>query len=164
MYQPYPGGSQTPEPAQRAAPPAPVIRAVQAMYVGAAASLVGIIIGFLNRAAIRTALRNNNHKLTEHQLNTDYHAVLGAAIVIGLIGVGLWIWMALMCKAGKSWARVLSTVFFGLQTIQLVLGGALTGGGAARLYGLLVWLIGLVAIVFLWQRPSSEYFKGAPRY
>lgn len=164
MYQPYPGGSQTPEPAQRGAPPAPVIRAVQAMYVGAAASLVGIIIGFLNRAAIRTALRNNNHKLTQHQLTTDYHAVLGAAIVIGLIGVGLWIWMALMCKAGKSWARILSTVFFGLETIQLVLGGALTGGGAARLYGLLVWLIGLVAVVFLWQRPSSEYFKGAPRY
>jgi hypothetical protein len=164
MYQPYPGGSQTPEPSQRGAPPAPVVRAVQAMYVGAAASLVGIIIGVLNRGAIRTALHNNNHKLTQHQLNTDYHAVLGAAIVIGLIGVGLWIWMALMCKAGKSWARITSTVFFGLETIQLVLGGALTGGGAARLYGLLVWLIGLVAVVFLWQRPSSEYFKGAPRY
>lgn len=164
MYQPYPGGSQTPETSQRGTPPTPVVRAVQAMYAGAAASLIGIIISFLNRGAIRTALHNNNHKLTSSQLTTDYHAVLGAAIIIGLIGVGLWIWMALMCKAGKSWARILSTVFFGIETIDLVLGGALTGGGAARLYGLLVWVIGLVAVIFLWQRTSSDYFKGAPRY
>jgi len=38
------------------------------------------------------------------------------------------------------------------------------GGGASRFYGLLVWVIGLVAIILLWQRPSTEYFRGAPRY
>jgi hypothetical protein len=45
------------------------------------------------------------------------------------------------------------------------LGGAsaLSGGGAARIYGLVVWVIGLVAIVFLWQRASSDYFKSVPR-
>ncbi len=167
MYQPYPGGSQEPEPSSRPAAPTSVVRAVQAMYVGAAASLVGIIITVLDRHAIRTAIVNNNHKLTATQVNSDYHAALGVAIVGGLIGVGLWIWMAQMNKAGRNWARILSTVFFGIETIELVLGSAVPGGGgggAARFYGILVWLIGLVAVIFLWQRQSTEYFKGAPRY
>jgi hypothetical protein len=25
-------------------------------------------------------------------------------------------------------------------------------------------VIGLIAIIFLWQRSSSDYFRGAPRY
>jgi hypothetical protein len=131
------------------------------MYVGAAASLIGIIITVLDRHAIRTALANNNHKLTASQINTNYHAALGVAIVGGLIGVGLWIWMAFMCKAGRSWARIVSTVFFGIETLELAVGSARTGsGGAVRIYGILIWLIGLAAIIFLWQRPSSEFFKG----
>jgi hypothetical protein len=165
MYQPYPGGgSQVPETAPPAAAPTSVVRAVQVMYVGAAASVIGIIIALLDRHAIRTALANHNHKLTTSQLNTDYHAALGIAIVGGLIGVGLWIWMAFMCEAGRSWARIVSTVFFGIETLNLALGSASTGsGGATRIYGILIWLIGLAAIIFLWQRPSSEFFKGTPR-
>ena len=165
-YQPYPGEaqSQPPEPSSRPAIPQSVTRAVQAMYVGAAASLIGVVITILDRHAIRNALatRKTAHPLTTSQLNTDYHAVLGASIAIGLIGVGLWLWMAYSCKAGKGWARIVSSVLFGLNTLG-VLAGTVTSGGAARIYSLVVWLIGLIAIIFLWQRSSTEYFK-APRY
>jgi len=161
MYQPYPGGSQAPESAPPAAAPTSVTRAVQVMYVGAAASLIGIVITLLDRHAIRTALANHNHKLTASQLNTDYHAALGVAVVGGLIGVGLWIWMAFMCKAGRSWARIVSTVFFGIETLELAVGSARTcSGGVVRIYGIVIWLIGLVAVIFLWQRPSTQFFKG----
>ena len=166
MYQPYPGGSQTPDSPQPARPaPVSVARASQVMYVGAVASLVGIGVSLLQRHAIRTDLLKHNHKLTVAQLNDTYHVVLGGLVVGGLIAVGLWIWMALMCKAGKAWARVVSTVLFAVQTIDLAIGAAVPGGGgASRFYGLLVWVIGLVAIILLWQRPSTEYFRGAPRY
>jgi hypothetical protein len=42
---------------------------------------------------------------------------------------------------------------------------AFTGadGGVSRIFGILVWVVGLVAIVLLWQRSSSDYFR-APRY
>jgi hypothetical protein len=163
-YQPYPGGTQTPEPAERPPAPQSITRAVQLMYAGAVASLIGIIIAILDRHAIRNALatRKTAHPLTSSQLNTDYHVVLGAAIVSGLIGVGLWLWMAYSCKAGKNWARILSTVLFGLNTLSVV-GGAVTSGGVSRIYSIVIWLIGLGAIVLLWQRSSTEYFK-APRY
>ena len=42
--------------------------------------------------------------------------------------------------------------------------GQRAGAGAGRFYGLLVWLIGLGAIILLWQRQSSAYFQGQPRY
>ncbi|WP_300609055.1 hypothetical protein [Trebonia sp.] len=167
MYQPYPGGSQLPQPSF-SRPPAPpsVVRAAQVMYVGAAASLIGIIIDILERHAIRNALatRKMAHPLTPSELTTDYHLVLGVFVVGGLISVGLWIWMAQSCKAGKSWARIVSTVLFALSTIDELLGAGLGGGGGVRIYGLLIWVIGLIAIILLWQRSSTAYFRPVPQY
>ena len=166
-YQPYPGGTQLPEPATRPPVPPSITRAVQLMYIGAAASLIGIVIEILARHAIRNALatRKTAHPLTTSQLNSDYHLVLGVAIVGGVIGVALWLWMAYSCKAGKGWARIVSTVLFAIDTLSL-LAGAITSAGAARIYGIVVWLIGLAAVILLWQRQSTAYFKSssAPRY
>jgi hypothetical protein len=164
-YQPYPGGTQLPpEPATRPPVPPSITRAVQLMYAGAVASLIGIVIDILARHAIRNALatRKTAHPLTTSQLNSDYHVVLGVLIAGGLIGAALWLWMAQSSKAGKNWARIVSTVLFAIDTLS-VLAGAVTSAGPARIFSILVWLIGLGAIILLWRRSSTEYFK-APRY
>jgi hypothetical protein len=58
-----------------------------------------------------------------------------------------------------------STVFFGIDTVGVLVGATgVQGGGLARFYGILVWVIGLVAIILLWQRSSSDYFRRPPRY
>ena len=177
MYQPYPGGDQPPaQSAQFEAPvrppiPQSVTRAVQVMYLGAVASLIGIIIELLTRHSLRTFIANhatrNGSRLTAAQVADTYHAELVVLVVVGLIGIGLWIWMARMNKAGKNWARITSTVFFAIETISALTAvsgvGQLAGAGAGRFYGLLVWLIGLGAIILLWQRQSSEYFQSTPR-
>lgn len=164
MYQPYPGGAKMPEPSR---PPIPqsVTRAVQVMYAGAAASLIGIIIDMTTLSSTKTEIHNRNPDLTATQLNNAEHVAIGIFIVSGLIGAALWFWMAQSCKAGKAWARIVSTVLFAIDTISVVAGAAaVPGGGATRIYGLIVWLIGLAAIILLWQRASSAYFKSAPRY
>lgn len=168
MYQPYPGEARTPEPSR---PPVPqsITRAVQFMYAGAAASLVGIIISMTTIGSLKSDIIKRYPNYTQTQVNNAEHVAIGAAIVVGLITVGLWVWMAQMSKAGKNWARIVSTVLFGLSTISMLSGLASAGvatGGVARLYGIVVWLIGLGAIIFLWQRQSTEFFKGAstPRY
>jgi len=162
MYQPYPGGAQSPEPSRPAAP-TPVVRAAQAMYAGAAASLIGIVIDVLTRSAIRSQLRSRNHTLTASQLTTSYHAVLGGLIIGGLIAVGLWIWMAQSCKAGKEWARTTASVLFTISTIDLIGSVFLPAGAWARIYVLVVWLIGLFAIYLLWRPESTAFFRGGPR-
>ncbi|HEX4090136.1 MAG TPA: hypothetical protein VHZ33_15595 [Trebonia sp.] len=177
MYQPYPGGDQPPQQsAQFEAPvrppiPPSVTRAVQVMYIGALASLVGIIIELVARHSLRNYIADhvtrNGKKLTNTQVTDYYHAELLIVVIVGLIGIGLWIWMAQMNKRGRNWARITSTVFFAIDSIGAIgglSGGSLSGGSVNRFYGIVVWAIGLAAIILLWRRSSSEYFKGAPRY
>ena len=60
--------------------------------------------------------------------------------------------------------RSVSTVLFGIDTLDQVAGAAVPSGGVVRIYSLLIWLIGMAAVILLWQRSSTAYFKGAPRY
>ena len=163
-YQPYPGGTQMPEPATRPPVPQSITRAVQLMYAGAAASLIGIIIALTTLSSIKSQIISKNPSLTTTQVNNAEHVAIGVLIASGLIGAALWLWMAQSSKAGKNWARIVSTVLFAIETINVVAGAsAISSGGASRIYSIVIWLIGLGAIIFLWQRSSTEYFK-APRY
>jgi hypothetical protein len=169
MYQPYPGGSesQPPEPSTRPPIPQSVTRAVQVMYVGAAASLIGIIVDMTTLSSTKAQIIKRDPTWTTTQVNNAEHAAIGIFIVGGLIGAALWVWMAQANKAGKSWARIVSTVLFAIETISVLAGAAaVASGGAARIYGIVVWLIGLAAVILLWQRQSTAYFKSssAPRY
>src|SRR5690348_14470048 len=166
MYQRFPGDARSREPSPVSAAPQSVLRAVRVMYVGLAASLLGILVDMTTLSATRSEIIKQNPKFTTAQVNSAEHLEIGLFIAGGLIGAALWLWMAQSCRAGKGWARVVSTVFFGIDTLSVIAGvaGASTGGGGlARIYAVLVWVIGLVAIVFLWQRSSSDYFR-APRY
>jgi hypothetical protein len=170
MYESYPGGP--PSPAQYGQPAAPmpqsVARAVQAMYVGAAASLIGIAVNLTTTSSLRSDIHKRSPTLSATQITDAVHVEIGLAIAGGLIAAALWIWMAQSNKAGKNWARITSTVLFGIATLSALASlagtGALSGGGAARIYGIVVWLIGLAATILLWRRTSSDYFKSAPRY
>jgi hypothetical protein len=166
MYQPYPGGTQMPEPSSRPPIPPSVSRAVQVMYVGAAASIIGIIIDMTTLSSTKAEIiRRSSKPLTSAQVTNAEHFAVGLFIVSGLIGAALWVWMAQTSKAGKGWARIVSSVLFGIDTISVIAGSAaVASGGATRIYGIVVWLIGLAAIILLWQRPSTAYFKSAASY
>jgi hypothetical protein len=164
MYQPYPGGATMPEPSR---PPTPrsVLRAVQVMYAGAAVSLIGIVVDLTTLSSTRSQIIKSRPNLTAAQVTQAEHVAIGLFIVSGLIGAALWLWMAQSCKAGKSWARIVSTVLFAIDTINMAAGAAaVSSGGAARIYAIVVWLVGLAAVVLLWQRASSDYFRSTPRY
>jgi hypothetical protein len=170
MYQRFPGdAAQSNEPSAPASVPQSVLRAVKVMYVGLAASLLGIVVDMTTLSSTKSAILKQHPAYTSSQLNNAEHLEIGLFIVGGLIGAALWLWMAQSCKAGKGWARVVSTVFFGIDTISVLAGaaggaGGVGGGALARIYGFVVWAIGLVAIILLWQRSSSDYFRSAPRY
>lgn len=160
MYEPYPGGggAMVPEPSRPPVPPS-VTNAVRAMYLGAAASLIGIIISLTTVSSVKAQIHRARPDLTPSKVNSTEHGLIAILIIEGLIAIGLWLWMARSCKAGKNWARITATVFFGLDTIGQIAAAAEPTGTGDRIYSLVVWLIGLVAIAFLWQRKSSEYFK-----
>jgi hypothetical protein len=160
MYQPYPSGGQVPEP-QRPEPPAPVLAAVKLMYAGAAVSAISLIVTLLTIGGLKTAIRSRDPSFTQTQLHSAEVVAVTFAVILGLIGIGLWIWMARANKAGKNWARITSTVFFGLDTLGLLASFGQAETLLGRLVSLVVWLIGLGAIVMLWRKESSGYFAAA---
>jgi hypothetical protein len=164
MYQPYPSAGQAPEPA-RPEPPPSVVMAVRLMYAGAVVTAVGLVVGLATVGSLRTALHKSDPSLTPTQLHNLQTVVIVGSVAIGLISIGLWVWMALMNKAGKSWARIVATVLFVLDTLFLLLGLARAGAAASSLVSVLTWLIGLGAIILLWRKDSSGYFtaQSAPQ-
>jgi len=152
MVQPYPS-------AGRPEPPASVVMAVRLMYAGAAVSALSLIVGLVTIGSLRDSLHKAQPSLTPTQLHNLQTVVVVGSIFIGLISIGLWVWMALTNKAGKPWARIVATVLFGLDTIFLLLGVAQAGAAAGTLVSILTWLIGLGAVIYLWRKDASAYFN-----
>lgn len=160
MYQQYPGGDPQQMPS-RPPVPSPVRNAVALMYVGAGLSLVSIIVSLFTTASLRSIVLRANPRLTPAQAHAAEIFGVATAIIIGLIGVGLWIWMAWANRAGKNWARILSTIFFGLDTLSVIVALLRPHALVSLLIGILIWLVGLGAIILLWQRESSDFFQAA---
>ncbi|MBO0838046.1 MAG: hypothetical protein J2P28_21380, partial [Actinobacteria bacterium] len=84
-------------------------------------------------------------------------AFFGGAIFDMIVEVGLWAWMIWKVREGRSWARVLSTVFFGIMCLQFV--SVLIGGpGVSRGLMTAYFIIGLIALIMLYQPESSRFF------
>jgi hypothetical protein len=163
MYQPYPSGGQAPEPS-RPTPPRPVRTAVMLMYAGAGLSAVSLIVSVLSLHAIEKIIRDSSTTLTQTQVHRLAVATVTIAVVESVIAIGLWLLMAWANKAGQSWGRITATVLFTVNTGLLVLSLARGAVSLSWAFELLVWLIGLGAIVLLWRKEASEYFAAmSPR-
>jgi hypothetical protein len=162
MYQPYPGSeTQLPE-TQRPPAPASVLVAVKAMYAGAAASLAGIVVDLLTLNATKTAIARHSSGMTPSQVASTQHVLTAGFIAGGVIAAVVWIVLARSCQRGRGWARITGTVLFGLATVDTLVGLTTPVALAVRLWTLVVWLVGLAAVVFLWRRGSSAFFRPRP--
>ncbi|HLI40819.1 MAG TPA: hypothetical protein VKV35_04160 [Streptosporangiaceae bacterium] len=158
MYQPYPSAGDAVQP-QRPEPPPPVTRAVQLMYAGAAVSTVSLIISLADIGGTKAAIKKARPSLTATQVNQLNTLIITLAVVSGVIGIALWLWMARANGQGRNWARILSTVLFGLATLDLI--GVLNEPKTALglVFPLLTWLIGAGAVFLLWRPASGAFFK-----
>jgi hypothetical protein len=132
--------------------PGTMVTAVRLMYAGAAYALI-YAIGFL--MVVSSVLKN------EPATHTSLGGVAAAVILLSLIEIAVWLWIARACQNGRRWARVTGTVLFGIHTLSVlaVLGNTHPGIGRARLLSVISWLIACGAVVFLWQRPSNAFFR-----
>jgi hypothetical protein len=157
--QPYPTGTQMPE-VQRPPVPPSVSNAIKAMYAGAAATIVGVVIEVLTASATKTAIEKHSHNLTATQVNSTQHVLIIGAIVGGLIALAAWIVLARAVKNGNGWARITGTVFFGLATVDTIVSAVSPVATPVKAWWPVIWLAGLTAVIFLWQRASTAFFKG----
>jgi len=129
--------------------------ALRLMYAGAAVSAVGLIIGLaLIIVDIKAAARGRflGHSLTAPQMRP---LIITVWILFGLAAIALWLWMARANGQGRNWARILSTVLFGLATLHL----SNNKGAVEWVFAVGTWLVGLAAVWLLWRPSSNAFFN-----
>jgi hypothetical protein len=147
-------------PDQRGQAPKSVTYAVWLMYAGAAVNAISVIVALTQIGPLRSTIRADNPSFSTSQINAGVNLFIATIVIGGLIGIGLWIWMAFMNKAGKNWARITGTVFFGIDTLSLLFGFARAGVAESRIITVIIWLIGLAAVILLWRKESTAFFQG----
>jgi hypothetical protein len=142
----------------RPAAPAPVLSAVKFMYGGAVGSAVVFLIAAL------PFIGDLHGRLLGHRVTATPLSVTLFIVFFGLVPVALWLWMARAVGQGRNWARIVSTVLFGLATLGLLsaLGAIHAAGVAQAFFAALTWLSGLAAVWMLWRPASSAFFKRYP--
>jgi hypothetical protein len=158
MYQPFPSGGNQPVMQERGPAPQSVLNAVKLMYAGAAITTVSFIVSLATIGSTKSAIRKADPTYTTHQVNQLATFIVVLAVVSGLIGIALWLWMARKTGEGRNWARIVSTILFGLSTLDM-LGVLREPKTFTVIFPVLTWLVGLGAIVLLWQAASGAYFK-----
>ena len=157
MVQPYPSSAKPVEPER---PPAPqsVLNAVKLMYAGAAVSTVSLIVSLVDISGTKSAIRKARPSLTATQVNQLNTFIISLAIISGVIGIALWLWMARANGQGRNWARIVSTVLFGLATLDLFGVVSQPKTLLGLVFPLLTWLIGAGAVFLLWRGESTAFF------
>jgi hypothetical protein len=160
QYPSYPGGPYgygAPAPLK---PPMPnsVRIAVNLMFTGMAIGGLNMIIGIAELGAINDRMRALGYSDTT--ITADKGAFVAITVISGLIGMGLWLWMALATRGGHNYARIVSTVFFGLG----VLGGLSNLANSwvpaiAKVSSVATLIVGLLAVVYVWRGESGPYFQ-----
>jgi uncharacterized BrkB/YihY/UPF0761 family membrane protein len=140
-------------------PPRSVVIAARLMYAGAAVTAIGLVISVIAVATGEKSLRANHPHATLAQLHATQNFLITIAVVSGLVEIAAWLFMARVNRAGLKWARIVASALFALSTWSFVshLFGTITAGN--MIYSAAMWLVGLGAVFFLWQKDSSAYFS-----
>jgi hypothetical protein len=167
-YPSYPesaaGGRAPTPPAQ----PPSIRRAVQLMQVGAALSVLSLVITLATVSSLKShlhdELRRSNTTLTTSDFNATYHVVVASAVVGSLVAVALWLWMAWKNGQGRAWARIVSTVLGVINLVSSLY--TISAGHSLAISDLLTvvdLVLAVVILVLLWRAESSDFYAASAR-
>lgn len=131
------------------------------MYLGGALSLLNIVVVLVMRDQLFDQIRDSTgSELTESQIELAVNVGIVLGVVGGLIGVGLWLWMAWANGKGRSWARVTASVFFGINVASSIYSLLSPGLALTKILVVLGLVFGGVIIYLLWGgKGSNQYFE-----
>jgi hypothetical protein len=132
--------------------PSSVSTASRLMYLGGGLSVLGAIVGLAGVPALKVIAAQNQ----------DHPGAVGAAVVIllihGLVGTALWLWLARETRNGLRRARAWATVIFALATVSGIVDATAPSTGLTQAFSGIEWVVGLCAVILLWNRSSRRYY------
>jgi hypothetical protein len=140
-------------------PPAALLTAVKVMYAGAVFAVIQAVVFATTVSATKSVIKAKHPHMSASALTTTTHAGVIFEVVGAVISAVLFVWIARSCRAGKNRARITGTALFGVAV--LITAYSLGPGAETTLQLILTVLgalIGLAAVVLLWQRSCSAWF------
>jgi len=120
-------------------------------------------VTLMSLSSLKTELRDeiakSNPDFTTQDLDNLYQVTVGVAVVFGLVGTALWLWMAWKNGQGRGWARILATVLGGLNLVSSILtvaaGASLT---VSEILTVISLILAIVILFLLWRKDSSAFY------
>lgn len=166
-YGAFPTGSGDAPQQAPAAPQQPqsIALAVKLMLVGAGLSFLTLIYTLTTmgdlKDDIRAQLIEDDLTVSQSTIDAAYGVAIAFAVVFGLVGALLWVWMAWKNGQGRSWARIVATVFGAFNVIGLLF--TVAGGNAEPLSiasSVVSVVLSVVILVLLWRKESTQFYEG----
>lgn len=161
-YQPPPG-----PPAGPPDQPSSVALAVKLMYAGAVLTVITSLISLftISKDDVREEVVNRGSSMTASQIDqavsVGYAMGIAVAIFSIIVVTALWIVMATFNGKGMNWARITATVLGVLSVILTLFGLTQEGSGLNKGISLLSPILGIVVLVLLWKKESSQFYEQA---
>ena len=108
--------------------------------------VLAVIIAVVTIGSLKSAILARHPAYTAASLHKAEVARTVPLVIGGLIAIGLWLWMAWANGKGRSWARVVAAVFFGINTLDLLISLLMVHAVATLIIGVVIWLVGLGAV------------------
>ena len=149
-----PGGPAAPTwPGGRTPVPSSLTTAARLMYAGAGLSALGTIVGLATVHELQVIAAQQSAA----------RGAVGAAVAIllihGVIGTALWFWLARETRRGRRRARAWATAIFCIATVSgISVDAHALSTGPTQAFSGIEWVIGLCAVILLWNRPSRSYY------
>jgi hypothetical protein len=142
-----------------AEPPGSVRLAVRLMYAGAALAALDLIVTLTTVGKARSILHAAEPHWSASRVTTTVHTEIAYFVVTWAITIALWLVMARTNLAGRGWARIVSTILCVLSTLSFAEYVTQPSSLLSKLILVPMWLVGVGAVVLLWQRATTEYIR-----
>ena len=179
-YPTYPADAHDPgnQPTAAKGPqPSSIRTAVRLMWAGAALSALSLVVTLATLGSlkdqIREQLAEQDTKVTEDAVNASYTAGIAFAVILGILGILLWLLMAWKNGQGPqlgpqrrhdprrlerpSHARRARDRWHDGDVVRRDATGA-SSGAISTLISILTLVVSVAVVVLLWRKESSEYY------
>jgi serine/threonine protein kinase len=161
--------------------PSKVHTAIRLMYIGFVVTALDVVLSLLivgrythdanvakDAAASYTALGRTRLAAVETTLMHSQSTMAGAmviALVADVLGLACWAWLAMATRRGHGWTRIAGTVLLAIYSVcaLLVLLGT-HNDPAPQFTTVVVWALGVAAVIPLWSQQARDFFRAWGRH
>jgi hypothetical protein len=151
---------EVPEPAPR---PKAVDTAVTLVIAGTAVGAVGTLFTVLDDEFAESLVRQTAPDAPAAEAELMLSVVPVAGVIGVLLTLGLFTLLALKIRAGRNWARAVLAGLTAFSLLRFLSAAAQTNAELGLMWSLADVACCTAAVVYLFQKPSTEYFHAHVR-